>query len=79
MSALRWHPIDEPPNHDCDMTAIIKCTGDDGDHLLPGPVAWDAKQGAWTSESTGYPVKLHRCAIYHWISENDILTHEVAT
>ncbi len=78
MSVLRWRPITESPHHDCDMTAIIKCVGDDGDHLLPGPVAWDAKQGAWTSESTGMPVRFHQDSSYYWISENDILTHEAS-
>lgn len=71
---MSWRPIDQPPQPpDRPHTAMIRCTDDEGEYLLPGPVMWDTVRRQWQRES-GEPVRLHPGAQYHWRDEADILT-----
>lgn len=68
----KWRPISERPA-DSTATAMLRHTDHDGVHLMPGPVAWDDRIGAWVSECSGHPIKLAAGHVYHWIPEEELL------
>lgn len=69
---LNWRPIAERPAGSI-ATAMIRHADDDGAHLMPGPVAWDDRHGAWVSECSGHPIALAASGVYHWILEEELL------
>lgn len=70
---LNWRPIAERPEGSI-ATAMIRHADHDGVHLMPGPVTWDARHGAWVSECSGLPVKMSDSGVFHWIPEEELLT-----
>lgn len=70
-TGITWRPMTEKPAGNA--TAMIRCTDEEGDALMSGPVTWSISHQRWCDEDTMRPLKLDQPNVtYHWCHEHEI-------